>query len=69
MKQPFFNAVLKFHDDTANLHWRVPLKYIRIMLGLNASLSFNEAMFWAEPILLPAICELSPHFAVTRKWV
>jgi hypothetical protein len=42
MKQPFFDATLEFHgDDTATIHWRVPLKYLRIMLGLNASLSFN----------------------------
>ena len=46
MKQPYFNATLEFHDDdTATIHWRVPLKYLRIMLGLDASLSFNAYTF------------------------
>jgi hypothetical protein len=46
MKQPFFDATLEFHDDeTATIHWRVPVKYLRIMLGLNASLSFNSYTF------------------------
>lgn len=46
MKPPYFNATFEFHDDdTATIHWRVPLKYIRIMLGLNASLSFNAHTF------------------------